>query len=409
MGSITSVTTAVAAMMLFVPQSVAREFNGTISPDPLPAYPMYAVDLKAPDPSAAPALPELPAGASIFQGRLDRSPDSVEVVLVESSAAPYTLYADKNRNGVFEITERISLAPEEDRPEFAPATVVILESRCRIPNLIPVGIRLAKTQPLDRSIRTILRSSGLRVEVECRLMAASGWSPIRTIAMTGQSAPRNGRVGIDTDGDGSINWGAFSVEMAYAEDEDPVFRVGKNYVSTKSIDLRNRRVVLQSHPESDYRWIELGLGKQVPDLTFTGFDGKQSRLSQVRARYILLDFWFSSCGPCIAAIPELCEMRAKYRSRGFEILGLNIDEFPEGRDKGRRLLADYEADWPQAAGLSVRDLVKRRFRIPGFPTYLLLDGNRRVVSLGQPGQMPIRGKELEATLEQLVGQSSGGR
>ena len=142
------------------------------------------------------------------------------------------------------------------------------------------------------------------------------------------------------------------------------------------------------------------VGSQVPDFSYTDFEGREHHLSDLGERYVLLDFWFAACGPCIAEIPNLKEARERYQSRGFEVLSLTNDD-EEELDKARQVVADKNVDWPQAAGPRVRDLVNQRFRIRYNPNYVLLDPSRKIVSAGRESELPLQGEALRETLGKL--------
>ena len=112
-------------------------------------------------------------------------------------------------------------------------------------------------------------------------------------------------------------------ELRKANGKPPLFRAGNSVVSAQSIDLATNTFVLRSMPPADYHIIDLAVGMTVPDFTFTGFDGKTHRLSEIEAKYLLLDFWFAGCPPCVADLPSKIKAYEKFHSRGFEILGMD--------------------------------------------------------------------------------------
>ena len=72
-------------------------------------------------------------------------------------------------------------------------------------------------------------------------------------------------------------------------------------------------------------------GQRVPDFTLANRDGEQVNLSHVLGENdaVLIDFWASWCGPCIASFPKLMELRAAYKHEGFEIVSISIDRTRE--------------------------------------------------------------------------------
>jgi peroxiredoxin len=67
----------------------------------------------------------------------------------------------------------------------------------------------------------------------------------------------------------------------------------------------------------------------APDFTLRSAEGGNLRLAEQRGRVVLVNFWASWCGPCKIEMPHLNRLYEKYRSAGFVLLGVNIDEDPK--------------------------------------------------------------------------------
>lgn len=214
--------------------------------------------------------------------------------------------------------------------------------------------------------------------------------------------PANGALGVDSDGDGTIDPDRFAAETADAHDRNVVFRAGDVYVSTKKADIEKNTIVLRSHQASDYKRTELRVGTAMPDFEFTDFAGKKRRLSEFSGKYVLLDFWASWCPPCRAEMPHLREAYKRYQAQGFEILGMNADE-PAVVPDVKNALKQYGAEWTQARRESVVGVMER-LGIDSFPTTLLIGPDGKVVSLNNPakGQLSLRGAELVRSVGSVV-------
>jgi len=66
--------------------------------------------------------------------------------------------------------------------------------------------------------------------------------------------------------------------------------------------------------------------KSAPDFTLTDANGAKVALSDYRGKAVLLNFWATWCGPCQIEIPWFQEFEQQYKSKGFEVLGVSMDE-----------------------------------------------------------------------------------
>jgi thiol-disulfide isomerase/thioredoxin len=71
-----------------------------------------------------------------------------------------------------------------------------------------------------------------------------------------------------------------------------------------------------------------GSGNLAPDIRFKDLSGTPVRLSDLKGRGIVLNFWATWCPPCRREMPMLDEFHANYRSKGLSVIGLAIDEPP---------------------------------------------------------------------------------
>ena len=110
---------------------------------------------------------------------------------------------------------------------------------------------------------------------------------------------------------------------------------------------------------------------QPMSLKFTSVQGKPVDITQMKGKVVLIDFWATWCGPCLAAMPNVKKTYAELNSKGFEIIGISFDD-----NRGR--LVNYiqkEAmPWPQYFdGLRWNNRYGREFGITGIPSMWLVD------------------------------------
>lgn len=131
------------------------------------------------------------------------------------------------------------------------------------------------------------------------------------------------------------------------------------------------------------------------DFEVTASDGKKIRAADLRGKVVLLDFWATTCPPCMAKMPHLKELYRKRHKDGFEIIGLNLDSTVAA---AKRAIGKQALPWPNVAGpedKSHRDLWAEATGTFAIPRLLLLDRNGILRGDTLPDQ-------LEAEVEKLM-------
>jgi peroxiredoxin len=88
-------------------------------------------------------------------------------------------------------------------------------------------------------------------------------------------------------------------------------------------------------PKESFR--ERFVGRPAPPFALKDLKGRAVRLSQFRGKVVLLNFWFSTCGPCRMETPDLVTLYRVYKERGLEVIGINMDELLIPYEQGRQL------------------------------------------------------------------------
>jgi thiol-disulfide isomerase/thioredoxin len=107
----------------------------------------------------------------------------------------------------------------------------------------------------------------------------------------------------------------------------------------------------------------------APEFSFTSREGEFISLDELKGKTVLLDFWGSWCGPCVQATPGLIKLRRKFTGQPVIFVGIARDE----QAKWSTYLEKNNMDWPQY--LDTESRVIRLFRVEGYPTYIVLDGD----------------------------------
>lgn len=127
-----------------------------------------------------------------------------------------------------------------------------------------------------------------------------------------------------------------------------------------------------------------------PQLKLKNQDLNSVKLKFSNSKYTLVDFWFSSCRPCIEAFPFLKKIYDKYNSKGFEIISISIDR-TENIKKWKDLIIQKDLRWPQYLDENGKEAKKEK--IIRFPTTFLLNEEGHVIKKN------ISHQELEFLLE----------
>jgi peroxiredoxin len=141
--------------------------------------------------------------------------------------------------------------------------------------------------------------------------------------------------------------------------------------------------------------IEPKIGDRYADFTIKDVHGNQVSLSDYEGKLVLLEFWSSWCGGCRAENPNLVKTYEKYRSKGFEVLGVSLDEIKESWLKA---IEKDRLPWTQVSDLSGprNSEPAIKYGVTGMPDNFLIDQNGVIVA------RQIHGEELQKKLDKYL-------
>lgn len=138
------------------------------------------------------------------------------------------------------------------------------------------------------------------------------------------------------------------------------------------------------------------IGKQFVDIKGTTPDGKELSLSDYagKGKYVLVDFWASWCPPCRKDMPNVVKAYNKYKNKGFEIVGVSLDDDKTAWEKG---IKDLNITWPQVSDLKGwKTELGAAYAVNSIPHTLLLDKEGKIIA------KDLRGDELSSKLAELL-------
>jgi thiol-disulfide isomerase/thioredoxin len=114
-----------------------------------------------------------------------------------------------------------------------------------------------------------------------------------------------------------------------------------------------------------------------------------------KGQFVLLDFWATWCGPCKAELPHVAAAYEKLRARGFEVVGVTLDDTQHvAADRVTRFAAEQKMTWPQVYADAAS--IAQRFGVSGIPAAFLVDGTTGTI-LASGAE--LRGAGLTAAIE----------
>ena len=134
-------------------------------------------------------------------------------------------------------------------------------------------------------------------------------------------------------------------------------------------------------------------GQTAPTFKCKDIYGNEVSLNDNISEYILLDFWATWCGPCVAEIPYLKEAYNKHKEKNFEIIGINYDK---DLQLLKKFIKDKQISWKQISDFPFDSgPIAKQYRVLALPTTYLVDKNGKILAKN------IRGSKLITVLDSL--------
>ena len=139
-----------------------------------------------------------------------------------------------------------------------------------------------------------------------------------------------------------------------------------------------------------------GQGEMAPDIVMNDPDGNERRLSDLRGKVVLLDFWASWCGPCRRENPNVVRAYANYKDQGFEVFSVSLDS---DANRWRKAIEQDQLTWPNHVSdlQGWRNGAAREYGISSIPHTMLIDRDGAILATH------LRGSGVESALRGVFG------
>ncbi|MBQ9474300.1 MAG: redoxin domain-containing protein [Bacteroidales bacterium] len=159
----------------------------------------------------------------------------------------------------------------------------------------------------------------------------------------------------------------------------------KNYAGSPFVKYIDNKVRTSLEP-----------GTLAPEIDMKDPDGKQRKLSDLRGKVVMIDFWASWCGPCRRENPNVVKLYHRYHDKGFEIYSVSLDK---DRNAWLKAIQDDGLVWPNHVS-DLRGWTSSggaTYGIMSVPSTVLVDRKGRIIAKN------LRGEELADKLKELFG------
>jgi thiol-disulfide isomerase/thioredoxin len=190
--------------------------------------------------------------------------------------------------------------------------------------------------------------------------------------------------------------------------------MGFNNWDPKNLDLLKKmsQAFQKQHPESpitralldqtavietEYqKHLEMSSGSMsAPEIALKNPNGTEMRLSNLKGKVVLVDFWASWCQPCRKENPNVVRLYKKFKSKGFEIFSVSLDQDPKA---WKDAIAKDGLIWPNHVSdlMGWQTPLVQQFGLQSIPYTVLLDREGKIIGVS------LRGEQLERKLEEVL-------
>jgi peroxiredoxin len=161
-------------------------------------------------------------------------------------------------------------------------------------------------------------------------------------------------------------------------------------------DFPDSKVVASMRQQEEAETLRANLveGAKFPDFTEKDVTGKPLSIGNYKGKVVLLDFWATWCGPCVAELPNVLNTYKKHHGQGFDIIGISLDQ---DKSKLTSFTEQKQMPWQQFFdGQGWQNKLAVKYGVQSIPATYLLDGEGKIIG------KDLRGELLEEAVTKVL-------